>query len=127
MHELVVIRFYADSGETAVIHLDENGDERRVSSHPVGSCPDHMPLGLAEALQEEIKTGHERFAFDAAHVGLGGKLLLKFGVQVVKSGGSVVVLNPSSRIRELLHVTRLEAVLQPCNTLGEAREYFSKR
>ena len=129
MRNLVVVKFNAAAGETAVVHVDENGLEIRVSTH-MHHCPDHSPQGLAEAIGAELDNGELDFALDLQKVRLmgadGWALLLRLRALVVEAGGSIVVVQPSPRILKVAEEAQLVRAFHFCDNLSQVRQYFAQ-
>jgi len=131
MSDLIVIRFRAggDPDNTTVLRIDETGQETVLSTHPLGAG--RVPEGVDRALQAEISAGYRNVVLDMEGVpwvsseGVGH--LIGLHRLVTEAGGRVAVIGLSTRMKDVLATTKLDMLFHCCDTLTEARKYFSER
>jgi len=116
--------------DSTLIRRVRSGEETVLSTHPQGSCPDHLPVGLIEAIVNEVKAGCKNVAFD-----LGGKpvlgsaglsFLIRLHAAVRNTGGHTCIVDAPDRIKKILEVTELSRVISVQDSLSLAEQYFGQ-
>lgn len=85
---------------------------------------------LKDTISALLKQGRRQFMLNLAHVSQvdtsGLALLAAAQITVLKRGGRIKLLNPTRRLRELLHITRLDTFFEVFDTEREAVESFAR-
>jgi anti-sigma B factor antagonist len=84
---------------------------------------------LRDVINRFMNEGRRHFLIDLTRVQQvdtsGLTTLVAAQIVVRKSGGQIKLLNPTQRVRDLLRITRLNTLLEVCETEAEAIARFS--
>lgn len=113
-----------DSRRLIVLQRSDNGEISQVDILEI----EGRNANLSDAVEEQVTKGRTRIIFDlATEKQLDSNDLAQF-IGAAKyagdAGGSLLVANPNSRIREVLRITHLEDVMPVFESISAAAEHF---